>query len=79
MARIGPALAVIAAATTRDERARAGGAPRAVRAPEQPRGRGRESAPCGCALIILNTRNRNSRLPTRRLGSQLFDSVQRGT
>ena len=32
MTRIGPALAVIAAATTRDERARAGGGARAVRA-----------------------------------------------
>ena len=43
MARIGPALAVIAAATTRDERARAGGGARvAARCAleEQPRGRG---------------------------------------
>ena len=39
MARIGPALAVIAAATTRDERARAGGGARAWCAlEEQPRG-----------------------------------------
>ena len=43
MTRIGPALAVIAAATTRDERARAGGGARAVRArgaTARPRGRG---------------------------------------
>ena len=33
MTRIRPALAVIAAATTRDERARAGGGARAVRGP----------------------------------------------
>ena len=81
MARIGPALDVIAAATTRDERARGRAAAWRRRADGAPsrsnRGTGRH-LPTG-AIIILNTRNRNSALPTRRLGSQLFDAVQRGT
>ena len=65
MARIGPALDVIAAATTPDERARprGGGARTAGWLEEQPRD-GTASLPTG-ALIILNTRNRNSGLPTR--------------
>ena len=68
MARIGPALAVIAAATTRDERARAGGGARAVRArgaTARPRGGTTKALPALGALIILNTRNRNSGFPTR--------------
>ena len=70
MTRIGPALAVIAAATTPDERARAGGGcARAVRArgaTARPRHGGTTKALALMgALIILNTRNRNSGLPTR--------------
>ena len=63
MARIGPALAIIAAATTRDERARAAAGARAVRArgaTARPRARGAgrpKRALLMGALIILNTRN----------------------
>ena len=55
MTRIGPALDVIAAATTPDERARGR------------RARGATARPRMCmgALIILKTRNRNYGLPTR--------------
>ena len=66
MARIRPALAVIAAATTPDERARAARR-RARGATARPRTRGgtTKALPAYGALIILNTRNRNSGLPTR--------------
>ena len=63
MTRIGPALAVIAAATTPDERARG---LRARGATARPRHGGTTKALALMgALIILNTRNRNSGLPTR--------------
>ena len=58
MTRIGPALDVIAAATTPDERARGRRARGATARP-------RQALPAYGALIILNTRNRNSGLPTR--------------
>ena len=63
MTRIGPALDVIAAATTPDERARG---LRARGATARPRHGGTTKALALMgALIILNTRNRNSGLPTR--------------
>ena len=65
MTRIGPALDVIAAATTPDERARGLRARGATARPRRAAaGRPKRSLLMG-ALIILKTRNRNYGLPTR--------------